>query len=27
LTTLLLAVTFGVLALGFRWIGPNVLVD
>lgn len=27
LTTLLLAVTFGVLALGFRWIGPNMLVD
>ncbi len=27
LTTLLLALTFGVLALGFRWIGPNMLVD
>lgn len=27
LTTLLLTVTFGVVALGFRWIGRSVLVD
>src|SRR2546422_733209 len=27
LTTLLLALTFGALTLGFRWIGPDILME